>query len=280
MFRYHFIDDVEIQESEANVAIITPYESSLSFARQEIHLKSPSSTMKSVIRSLCAEGVVVERYSHDNSESCSPEFQLMLQLKLNQFEAKGLLVKELLGEQGLVMSLHPSSHGNRQVTLPQERLPVKLSNYLSIVPQHDSLELCTPISTSTLKVFDDRLFKLITYLTTPRTPEDIQGVLPSDLHDQCVDVIALLLQSSVAGCCDSNGNADVDLGLLKSGWNKEDLLFHFKTRRDSVKFEYEESGHGNHEHCPPAVHHIKLPIKRIKLPSPRPLQQSAQRGFF
>ena len=109
MFRYHFIDDVEIQESEANVAIITPYESSLSFARQEIHLKSPSSTMKSVIRSLCAEGVVVERYLHDNSESCSPEFQLMLQLKLNQFEAKGLLVKELLGEQGLAMSLHPSN---------------------------------------------------------------------------------------------------------------------------------------------------------------------------
>ena len=280
MFRYHFVDDVEIQESEANVAIITPYESSLSFARQEIHLKSPSLTMKSVIRSLCAEGVVVEQYLHDNSESCSPELQLMLQLKLNQFEAKGLLVKELLGEQGLAMSLHPLRHGNRQITLPQDVFTVKLSNYLSIVPQYDSLELCTPISTSRLKVFDDRLYKLITYLTTPRTPEDIQGVLPSDLHDQYVDVIVLLLQSSVAGCCDSNGNADVDLELLKFGWNKEDLLFHFKTRRDSVKFEYEESGHGNQEHCPPPVHHIKLPIKRIKLSSPRPLQQSAQRGFF
>ena len=268
MPRFLFRQGVDICIKNDDIIITTPYATRSDPNRQLLRIKDAEETLKKLVKKLSQEGVESNQYRDipKGIGSTSPYFELRLQLK--DFYGKGLLIHEISGRNGIAMRLRPINPGLKQQPCPDENKEIKLSTFTSIQPCLEGLDITSPLTPTTLRLQDHRLYPLIQRLVAPCTLESIRLLLPEDLCSQSQDIISLFLSSGMAGICNSEQNAEIDQDAIKSGWNKQDLSFHSHTRRHIIDHYQEELLPREINEASPKARNQRIILSTVSLSKP------------
>ena len=268
MPKYLFREGVDLSTDINDIVVTTPYATRSNPHRQTFRLKNAKEPLKKLLAALSQEGVESNQYLAlpETTESAATHLELGLQLK-NLYE-KGLLIHAIDGCNGRAMCLLPMKPGIKQQPCPDDGKAFKLSKFASIHPCLEGLDITTPLSPTTLRLQDHRLYPLIQKLLSPCTIDIIRNVLPQDLRIHHRELISLLLSSAVAGICNTNHNADIDQEAIEAGWNRQDLSFHQQTRRHIVDLKAEESLTKPIDRKAPPAKHQRIILSTVSLPTP------------
>ena len=267
MPRYIFREGVNVSEDGNDIIITTPYATRSNPNRQTLNLKDVKAPLKKFLKELSQEGIVSSQDSADPEKIASAAAELESNLKLELLYKNGLLIQEINGCNGIAMRLLPISPGLKQESCPVGK-KFKLSIFISIQPCLVGLDITTPLSPTTLRVQDHRLYPLIQKLVSPCTTDKIRTFLPKDLRNQYRDIIAVLLSSGVIGIHNNNNNVEIDQEAITAGWNRQDLSFHEYTRGQFIDLQKEELlPKAIYKKSPPAKHQ-RIILSKISLPKP------------
>ena len=209
MPRFLFRQGVDICIKNNDIIITTPYATRSDPNRQLLRISDAEEPIKKLVKKLSQEGIESNQYRDIPKEigSTSPHFKPWRQLK--DFYRKGLLIHEISGCNGIAMRLLPINPGIKQQLCPSDNKEIKLSTFTSIQPCLEGLDITSPLTPTTLRLQDHRLYPLIQRLVAPCTLESIRLLLPEDLRSQSQDIISLFLSSGMAGICNSEQNAEI-----------------------------------------------------------------------
>ena len=278
MLSYRFREGVHVAFDESDVVITTPYATRLNSIQQSLRLDCPTDALKILLRDLLCRGVNRERLPNlDDSLSANAE-HLELLGQLEGFYQKGLLSLEVVGLEGVAISLNPVKSLLHRKTSPEGDYRIRLSRFVNIQPLVDGLEITSPLSSATVRLKDQRLFPILMQLVSACDEATIKEALPIDLHSHYSDIISLLLSSEIVGVCDDQDVADIDQEAVEVGWTTEDLAFHCHTRGQMIDL-------CRHQSTPTSNDIRQLPAKhqRIILSTaalPRPSRINHDLSFF
>ena len=268
MPRYLFREGVDISADGNDIIITTPYATRSDPSRQTLRLKEVKAPIKKLLKELSQAGVESHQYlavpegTERKTTDSEPEIQLKTLYK------NGLLIHEIDGCNGIAMRLLPINPGLKQQAYPEAQKEFKLSIFASIEPCLDGLDITTPLSPTTLRLQDHRLYPLIQKLVSPCTTESIRAFLPEDLCIQYRNIISLLLSSGVVGICNANNNAEIDQDAINAGWNRQDLSFHGRTRGHFVDRHKEELLPRAIDRKSAPAKHRRIILSTVSLPKP------------
>ena len=268
MPRYLFRKGIDINIHDNDIIITTPYATRSNPDRQTLRIKDAKEALKKLFKELSQEGIESNRYREipKKTESATPDLELGIQLQM--LYKKGLLIHEINGCNGVAMRLLPINPGLEQQHCPEEEREFKLSQFTSIQPCLDGLNITSPLTPTTLCLQDHRLFPLIQRLVTPCTLGSINQLLPEDLHVQYRDIISLFLSSGVVGICNSEHNAEIDQEAISAGWSIQDLNFHHHTRRHIVDLHQEGLLPREINRTSPPARNQRVVLSTVSLPQP------------
>ena len=268
MPRFLFRQGVDICIKNDEIIITTPYATRSDPNRQLLCIKDAEEPIKKLVKKLSQEGIESNQYRDipKGIGSTSPYFELWLQLK--DFYGKGLLIHEISGCNGIAMRMLPINPGLKQQPCPDDNKEIKLSTFTSIQPCLEGLDITSPLTPTTLRLQDHRLYPLIQRLVAPCTLGSIRLLLPEDLRSQSQDIISLFLSSGMAGICNSEQNAEIDQDAIKAGWNRQDLRFHSHTRRHIIGHYQEELLPREINKTSPKARNQRIILSTVSLPKP------------
>ena len=275
MPRYLFRKGIDINIDNNDIIITTPYATRSNPDRQTLLLKDAKESLKKLLKELSQEGIESNRYRETPKKtgSATPNLEHGMQLKM--FYKKGLLIHEISGCNGVAMRLLPTNPGLKKQTCPEEGREFKLSQFTSIQPCLDGLNITSPLAPTTLRLQDHRLYPLIQRLVSPCTLGSINPLLPEDLRVQYQDIISLFLSSGVVGICNSEHNAEIDQEAISAGWSSQDLNFHNHTRRHIIDLHQEELLPRVIKKESPPARNQRIVLSTISLPQPSIDNQSS-----
>lgn len=268
MPRYLFREGVDISADGNDMVVTTPYATRANPNRQTLRFKGVKESLKKILKELSQAGIESNQYLAipEKIESTAPHLALEPQLKM--LYKNGLLIHEIDGCNGIAMRLLPIHPGLEQHPYPETEKEFKLSKFISIQPCIEGLDITTPLSPTTLRLQDHRLYPLIQKLVSPCTTEDIRTFLPEDLRIQYRDVIAFLLSSGVVGICNTSNNVEIDQEAITAGWNRQDLSFHQHTRGHFIDRCKEELLPKTIDKKTPPAKHQRIILSKVSLPRP------------
>ena len=268
MSRFLFREGVDICTKNNDIIITTPYATRSDPNRHILRIKDAEEPLKELVKRLCQEGIEGNQYREipNGIGSASPNFDLGVQL--HNLYREGLLIHEINGCHGIAMRLLPINPGLKKQLCPDNRKDIKFSIFTSIQPCLQGLDITSPLTPTTLRLQDHRLYPLIQRLVAPCSLESIRSLLPEDLRSQSQDIISLFLSSGMAGICNSEQNAEIDQDAIKAGWNKQDLSFHSHTRRHIVDRHLEELPPREINRMSPQARNQRIILNTLSLPKP------------
>ena len=268
MPRYLFREGVDISADGNDVIITTPYATRSNPNRKILRLTDVKAPLKKLLKELFQAGIESDEYLAVPEEGECGIKDLEPEIQLKTLYNNGLLIQEIDGCDGIAMRLLPNNPGLKQQTYPEAEKDFKLSKFISIQPCIDGLDITTPLSSTTLRLQDHRLYPLIQKLVSPCTTDDIRAFLPEDLRIKHQDIIALLLSSGVIGLCNANNNAEIDQEAITAGWNRQDLSFHSHTRGYFIDLHKEELSPKSINKKSPPAKHKRIILSTVLLPKP------------
>ena len=278
MPRYLFREGVKISPENKDIIITTPYATRSRPKQQTLRIKDAEAPLKKLLEDLLHTGVESNQHLIEREDIKSAAIHLALGLQLKTLFKRGLLICEIDGCNGTAIRLLPIKPGPKQRACPKEGKTFKLSNFASIQPCLDGLDITTPSSPTTLRLQDHRLYQIIPKLVEPCTTESIRELLPEDLRLQTLDIISTFLTSETIGICNTQHIATIDAEAIAAGWSKEDLTFHCHTRRQSIDLHQEESLAKEFSTNTPKARHQRIILNTVKLKQPLPHQHNS--NFF
>ena len=268
MPKYLFREGVDVSTDINDIIITTPYATRSNPHRRTFRIQNAKEPLKELLAKLSKEGVESNQYLSMPETIKSAATHLAIGLQLKNLYEKGLLIHAIDGCNGSAICLLPMKPGIKQQPCPEDGKAFKLSIFASIHPCLEGLDITTPLSPTTLRLQDHRLYPLIQKLISPCTTKIIRDFLPEDLRIHHRDLISLLLSSSVTGICDENHNTDIDQEAIEAGWNRQDLSFHQHTRRHIVDLQAEESLPRPISRKIPPAKRQRVILSTVSLPSP------------
>ena len=268
MPKYFFREGVDVSTDINDIIITTPYATRSNPRRRTFRIQKAKEPLKELLAKLSKEGVESNHYLSMPETIKSAATHLAIGLQLTSLYEKGLLNHAIDGSNGSAICLLPKKPGIKKQPCPEDGKAFKLSIFASIHPCLEGLDITTPLSPTTLRLQDHRLYPLIQKLISPCTTKVYRDFQPEDQRVHHRDLISLLLSSSVTGICDENQNTDIDQEAIEAGWNRQDLSFHEHTRRHIVDLQAEESLPRPISRKIPPAKRQRIILSTVSLPPP------------
>ena len=278
MHTCRFRDDVHLSSVGDDVVITTPYAERLNSIRKTVRLSCVGDSLASLLQSLSENGVDCGLFSIPESSSKHELERRDRPYGLEDLFVKGLLLTEISSWSGTAIRFNPVKPCLRLRRAPLANNRIRFSQFVSVRPCPDALEICSPLACASLHLFDSRLFHLLTKLAAPCSGESLRQGLPDDLLIHFDDLISLLLTSGIAGLCDEQGVVEFDQHAVEAGWTASDLAFHCQTREHEIDLFSMDSFQA-------AVIQNKLPAKQQRIileevDLPEPSRINGNLNFF